>query len=378
MAEENTSEARTPDDGQEGSNTTSGGPEGPEADNYGYQFNAEATEPERSRAAQTDNYGYGPSRANAAEREQPRPGYPGYEGYGSAPAHDGPQDYYYGTPRRERRPIPGYVKAIGGCLVLFTLLLLFCGIAAGVVAGLSLTASPATSSFSKTLAVSGTPTVMIHGASGRISVVPGAAGSVQVQATKTVRALSHDQAQQELDAITITTTQTGNTVDIEVNTPSSSGFWFGFHSRQVNMTVTVPTASNLNVTQAAGTLDANGITGQLIADVSAGTVSLDDMTMMDGSRLTVSAGTVDLHGRLQPGASMRVNVSAGSVTMGLPRDTNTHLDASASAGNVTVNGWNVSTTRDAANTTVTGDLGANPTGTLTIQVSAGSATVNAE
>lgn len=375
MAEENTPEANTPEGSSEASNRV---PDGPEADNYGYQFDAEAAEPKQPRAAQTDNYGYDPSRASAAEREQQRRGYAGYEGYGPTPAYDGPQGYYYGPPRRERRPIPGYVKAIGGCLVLFTLLLLFCGIAAGVVAGLSLTATPATSSFSKTLNVSGTPTVMVHGASGRISVVPGAAGIVQVQATKFVRALSHDQAQQELDAITITTTQTGNTVDIEVNTPSFSGFAFGIHSHEVNMTVTVPTASNLNVTQAAGTFDANGITGQLIADVSAGTVSLDDMTMTDGSRLTVSAGTVDLHGRLQTGASMRVDVSAGSVTMGLPRDTNTHLDASASAGDVTVNGWDVSTTRNAANTTVKGDLGANPTGTLTIQVSAGSATVNAE
>ncbi len=75
---------------------------------------------------------------------------------------------------------------------------------------------------------------------------------------------------------------------------------------------------------------------------------------------------------------MSVDVSAGTVTMNLPRDTNTHLDASASAGNVSVNGWDVSTTHNAANTTVTGDLGSNPSGTLTIQVSAGSVTLNAD
>lgn len=356
-------------------------PSGAEADNYGYRFDAEATEAQASETEQReaprpDNYGYDPNRAPA--QEQPRPGYPGYEGYGAAPAYDGPQGYYYGPPRRERRPIPGYVKAIGGCLILFTILLLFCGIAAGVVAGLSLTSTPATSSFSKTLAVTGAPTVLVHGEAGRITIVPGAAGSVQVQATKSVRALSHDQAEQELDAITITATQSGNTVNIEVHQPSFDGFTFGFHSRSVDMTVTVPSSSNLNVTQAAGTLDANGITGQLIADVSAGTVNLTDMVMADGSRLSVSAGTVNLHGRLQPSASMTVDVSAGSVTMGLPQDTNTHLNASATAGNVTVNGWDVSTTRNAADTTVTGDLGSNPSGTLTIQVSAGSATVNAE
>lgn len=373
MAEENTPEQNTPED----SNTTPHRPDvpdGPEADTYGYRFDAEATEPEQREAPRADNYGYDPNRTPA--QEPPRPGYPGYEGYGAAPAYDGPRGYYPAS--RERRPIPGYVKVIGGCLILFTLLLLFCGIAAGVVAGLSLTSSPATSSFSKTLAVSGTPTILVHGQSGQIHIVPGTDGSVQVQATKSVRALSHDQAEQELDAITITASQTGNTVNIEVHQPSFNGFTFGFNSRSVDMTVTVPAASNLNVTQAAGTLDANGITGQLIADVSAGTVNLTDMTMADGSRLSVSAGTVNLHGRLQPSASMTVDVSAGSITMGLPHDTNTHLNASATAGNVTVNGWDVSTTRNAADTTVTGDLGSNPTGTLTIQVSAGSATVNAE
>lgn len=355
----------------------------PEPDNDGYPPEVEPPTPEQA-YQRPDNYGYDPARAEqrATSRpqfpayESPVPGYDNYDTYGAMPAYDGPRGAY--RPVGERRAIPGYVKLIGGCLVLCTLLLLVCGIAAGVVAALAFTSTPATSSFAKTLTVSGTPNVVIHGETGTIRVVPGAAGTVQVQGTTTVRNISHDQAQQELDSTQITATQTGNTVLVEVHQTSFNGFDFGFHSRKIDLTVTVPAASNLNVIQSAGNLDANGITGKLVADVSAGSVTLTDMSLADGSRLSASAGSVSLNGQLQPGASMSVDVSAGTVTMNLPRDTNTHLDASASAGNVSVNGWDVSTTHNAANTTVTGDLGSNPSGTLTIQVSAGSVTLNAD
>lgn len=366
--------------------TTPSNEPAPEADDLGYR--PEGAHPAAEQTSQRpDNYGFDPARAAQYERSRPRvPGYDapqyGYDTYGATgqygatPGYDGPRGAYPAT--RERRHIPGYVKLIGGCLVLCTLLLLVCGIGAGVVAALTITSSPATTSYAKTLPVNGTPTVVIDGQTGTIHVVPGAAGAVQVQGAITVHNLSHDQAQRELDGIQITATQTGDTVNIQVHQDSTNGFIFGFNSRQIDLTVTVPAASNLNVTQAAGTLDASGITGKLIADISAGSVTLDDMSLADGSRLSASAGTVTLNGRLQRGASMNVNVSAGSVTMNLPRDTSTHLSASATAGDVSVNGWDVATTRNAANTTVTGDLGANPSGTLTIQVSAGSVTLNAD
>jgi hypothetical protein len=68
-------------------------------------------------------------------------------------------------------------------------------------------------------------------------------------------------------------------------------------------------------------------------------------------------------------------VDAGSATFTLPRQSGAHLNASASSGSVTVIGWNATITRDVADASTIADVGAHPTGSLTIRVNAGSVVV---
>jgi hypothetical protein len=285
----------------------------------------------------------------------------------------------YGAPPRERYRPPSYVRWIAGLLIAFVALALACGGVSAVLAAIAFNSTPASATVDKTFSVTGVPTLVIHGAAGNVHVNPGTDGQITLHATERVRALTHSQAQSELAAITITTSQTGNQVTIGDSNTDSGGWHFfnGIQQTQIDLSVTAPANTNLNVSEDAGTLDATGFTGVLTTHVNAGTATLSSMTMARGSSLSVNAGSLTVDGALKPDASLFVEVNAGSVDLTLPHDTSAHLDATASAGSLNVNGWNVAENQEAANTSASGDLNPNPTGTITIRVSAGSATLNA-
>jgi hypothetical protein len=224
--------------------------------------------------------------------------------------------------------------------------------------------------------VSSVPTLVIHYNAASVHVLTGGAGQVSLHATKQVRALTGDQAQRTLDGLTVLATQTGNVVTIEVNTGRTFEF-NPFSDRQVDVTLTTPSNTNVSVTGNAGSLDATGLTGKLTAQVNAGSVTMDTMTLADGSSLRTNAGSLTLDGAMQQGASLTVTVNAGSVDLTLPKDTSAHVNASASAGSVDVTGWNLAKIESGAHETVIGDLNPNPTGSIVIRVSAGSATLTA-
>ena len=318
-----------------------------------------------------DNYGVGappPILPNEEENGREIPAYPEY------PAHPA----YGGAPRERHRP-PSYVRWIAGLLVVFVALAVACGGISAVLAAVAFSSTPASATVDKTFSVSGVPTLIVHGAAGSVHVNPGSGGQIILHATKRVRAFTHDQAQSALDSITITTTQSGDQVRIEAD-KSSSNDWVlsnGFRQTRIDLTITAPANTNLTVTEDAGSLDATGFTGRLTTHVNAGSATLTNMTMAKGSSLVVNAGSLSVDGALQPNATLDLEVNAGSANVTLPQNTSAHLSATSSAGSVEVNGWNIAVNHDAANTTASGDLNPNPTGTITIRVSAGSATLNA-
>jgi hypothetical protein len=284
---------------------------------------------------------------------------------------------YGGAAPRERHRPPSYVRWIAGLLIVFVALALACGGIGAVLAAISFNSTPASATTDKSFSVTGVPTLVIDSAAGNVHITPGTDGQITVHATKRVRGLSHSQAQSALDAITISMTQSGNQVNIQEDNRDDGWFFNGFQRAQIELTVTAPANTNLDVTENAGSLAASGFTGKLMTRVNAGSATLTGMTMAKGSSLSVNAGHLTVDGALQPGASLFMEVNAGSADVTLPQDTSAHLDASASAGSVHVNGWNIAVNHDAANTVASGDLNPNPTGTITIRVSAGSVSLNA-
>ena len=311
------------------------------------------------RGPSTDNYGVGAPPPILPPEEEAS-----YEVPGGAPA--------------ERHRPPSYVRWIAGALIVFVAVILACGGATAALAAIAFNSAPATATVDKSFSVSGAPTLIIHGVAGRIHLSPGADGQITLHATKRVRALTQGQAQSALDAIRITATQSGNQVTIEEDTSDNGGWFFGgFRQTRIDLTVTAPAHTNLTLTEDAGLVEATGFTGALTTRINAGSATLSNMTMAKGSSLFVNAGSLSVDGAVQTEASLYLEVNAGSANVTLPRDTSAHLDATASAGNVNVNGWNIAVNHSAAQMSASGDLNPNPTGTITIRVSAGSATLNA-
>ncbi len=283
---------------------------------------------------------------------------------------------YYGpppqlAPRRSRSP----VRWIVGVGIALLALLLACGGVAAIVATVASNSSPVSATVDKTFTVSGAPTLIVRTAASNVHITPGGDGQITMHAVKQARGFPGFQTQSELDAIHMTASQSGSVVTVVVTVDSS--FWNVFGSRHVEMNLTTPAHSNLQIESNAGSFDATGVTGSLSAHVNAGSMTLNNMTLATGSTLQVNAGSLTLNGALQSGASLNVEVNAGSANVTLPRDTSARVDATASAGSINVQGWNLNRSQNAATTTVNGDLNPNPTGTITIHVNAGSVNLRA-
>jgi DUF4097 and DUF4098 domain-containing protein YvlB len=315
----------------------------------------------------------------------------------------------------ERRRVSGWVPVIGGCLVAVAAVMVLCAVASGIVFGLARNFGTAAGTQTRDFTVDGPATITVRMSAANVRVVPGTTDQVTVVLDKEVRGIDHNRAQHALDAITLDATQAGNSLTIDVNEPSHFGL--DSFSRRVDLTITTPAATSLDATLDAGNLDVRGLTGTLTADLSAGNLTLDDMTVTDRAtlqmragnlrashitgavRATVNfgnvtltqatltqdstvhsdAGNVTIDGSLRSGMSLEVTDNAGNVDVTLPQQTDAHLNATASAGKITVTGWSgISQNSSGANASATGDLGANPTGTVTLHVDAGNITVTGE
>lgn len=221
--------------------------------------------------------------------------------------------------------------------------------------------------------VAGAPVIVTRSAAGNLTVTPGRDGQVHVQVTKRVRGGILGQAdERDLDKVRVEVTQEGDRITIYTDTRNLSLLG---KQLTIDVEITAPRSSTLDLRLAAGNTRAQGISGHISAKVDAGNMDLIDVALADRSQLTVNAGNLTVQGSLAAGASLDARVNAGNVRFTLPRETAAYLDARAQAGNVRVPDWNVSITRNFATQAAYGPLGANPAGTLTIHVSAGNITV---
>jgi DUF4097 and DUF4098 domain-containing protein YvlB len=305
------------------------------------------------------------------------------------------------TPKPPERHVSTLTKIIGTFLGIFGALLLV-GIILfsifGITSIVAATQPPVSAHSLQTLSVSGTPTLTLTGAAADAQFVTGTSNQVSVAVYKTVRALSHDQAQQVLDAIKVDVTQNGNAITINEIIPNDGGrnfWWFHAGTRSVALVVTVPANANLAVTTSAGNISVNDVTGQMTFAATAGNLHFQHVTLTGVSHVKASAGDVIISGALADQASLTIDSSAGNfsftgtlgandaitirdaagnVTVQLPASTAAHVDARVSAGDIDIAGVPLTVDRQIAEASLFGDTAPNPTNTLSVQMSAGNFT----
>lgn len=293
-----------------------------------------------------------------------------------------------------RRGIPWYVWVVGVCLGLLAVGILAVTVVLGLAAGMALHATTTnhsgggpgigapgvgapgapvqTSALSKSFPVTGTPTLHITDPAGNITVQPGSGSTVAMQATILVQG---NPVQNGQDGINVTSTQEGNTIDITVTMAQDTNPFNG--NRQVNIDVTVPQQTNMQVRLNAGNITMHGITGQLTTQVDAGNIDVQGGTLSDGSQVQSSVGNVTYQGALASGAKVSIGANTGSVTVTLPANTATSINASTAVGSIGVSGWDLSpSTVNTTGQALSGTLGSSANGSLSVKVNTGSITIN--
>ncbi len=227
----------------------------------------------------------------------------------------------------------------------------------------------ATSQFK--FAVSEHPTIVVYDTAGQVTITSGDVKQVTVAATKHARAMDSRVARQVLDGIKVTAVPTANGVRVDATTSQRNA-----HNQQsIDLRITVPKTSDLNVTISAGTLQVSSISGVVKVTDSAGTVDLRNVTLQGATAMNVSTGTVRFDGTLAANSSLAVTVGTGSANVTLPQSTATHLDATVQVGNISLSGWPATITQTGSGRSTAVDLNPQPTSTLTVRVDVGSITV---
>jgi hypothetical protein len=226
----------------------------------------------------------------------------------------------------------------------------------------------ATDATTRSFSVGGAPRVIAHNTAGTLHVVAGPAGTVTADVTRKARSGSEEEARRALDGVAVATTQDGDTVRVDVRIDRSR---FLTQSLWADIVLTVPPGTGLDLKLEAGSVEVSGTAGTLSATVNAGEFQGRGVTVAGSSRISVNAGEVRLDGALASGATLDVRVDVGTARLTLPASTSAHLDAVTDVGAISITGWPISVRQDLVRSTASGDLGPNPTSTLTVHVTTG-------
>ena len=168
--------------------------------------------------------------------------------------------------------------------------------------------------------VSGTPTVVINGDGGAITVQTSAdAHTVIVQDTKNPRFFGNSS---DPNDIQVTSSKNGNTI---TTTAQDNG------QGTVDFTITVPQDANLQLNTSSGDISVGGVSGQVALQTDSGNINVTNDTISGTSTITTTSGDVGLsQTTLSNGAT--INTQSGNINLTVPANSAFHLNATTNSG----------------------------------------------
>jgi hypothetical protein len=187
--------------------------------------------------------------------------------------------------------------------------------------------------------VGASPSLTIKNFAGGVTVRAGQEGTIQVIATK------KGWPKSRRDQITIDMTQAGTGVAVETKLPGGLGTVY------VDLDITTPAGTRLDLHTGSGGVDVEGITGDLVIDTGSGGVDLRDVPgairVTTGSGgidvvagggpavLKTGSGGIDYEGT--PQGECRFETGSGGIDLSLPATLNVAVDLSTGSGGIEVN-----------------------------------------
>jgi DUF4097 and DUF4098 domain-containing protein YvlB len=208
----------------------------------------------------------------------------------------------------------------------------------------------------------------VESSNGYVVVQSNQAQGVSVRAVLQSRGHTLEQAQERVEAIALTMTQTGNRVTLRYRATDQTDDVR--KSSGVSFEVTVPAQADVTVTTSNGAITVRGVEGAFVLDTSNGAIDLSDVIgsvradtsngRIDAQRvigvldLETSNGAVDIrecearvdartsNGRIDfsgvlAGDSHRLRTSNGAITVRVPVTDAIAFDASTSIGSISTN-----------------------------------------
>jgi hypothetical protein len=300
-------------------------------------------------------------------------------------------------PASERRThVPLYVKLIGGCLATSMIVLLVLACIGGIGTALVFSSPEVSTSSSQDLSVSGVPLLHLNSNATDVTILAGTDHStIRILVQKHAQAVNNASAQAGLNRMKVTTTQSGDTIDVETHFTEEVGIIL--HHEWMDLTITVPPSTHLDLTTGAGDVTITGISGIMQLTSEAGDIALNNSALEGTSTIhsdagnirlqsvmtdahtsiITTAGNVDFNGMVESGASFNVHTDAGNVTLQLPPDTSAHFSATTSVGNITIDPiWPISVTKKTVISSANGTMGTSPSATISVTTNAGDITVS--
>ncbi len=218
----------------------------------------------------------------------------------------------------------------------------------------------------QTFHVGTSPALMLTSDAGSITVNRGSTDSITVQAKK------YASFGGNLNDVQINYNQSGNTVNVTVHRSGTFNF---FNATSVDFTITVPPATDLQLTTNAGSITVNGISGKMSLMSNAGTIGATQASLTGSSTFKTNAGSINFTGTIGSTGTYDFETNAGSIDMTLPGSASFHLNASTDAGSINTS-FPVTVNRSTAGATANGEVGTSPQATLTLKTNAGSINLN--
>jgi hypothetical protein len=154
---------------------------------------------------------------------------------------------------------------------------------------------------SKSFTVGNQPALVLNDHSGDVHIVSGSNHQITVEGTERLSTWSTYQ-------ITPHYQQSGDTVTITID-ETNHNIGFGLFYQDLQITVTVPSQTNLTVTSDSGNITNDGVTGQMSLHTDSGNIT----TNGGSGQITLNADSGDIHASNISG-QMTLTTSSGSIT----------------------------------------------------------------
>ena len=188
-----------------------------------------------------------------------------------------------------------------------------------------------------TLDVADPATLAVDLPVGSLTVRTGEPGQIAVEATKRAWGRSTAEAQRTLDRIDVSIEPTAAGVRVTVTGPDwQAGASTTPRTPQVDLVVTVPEPTQLDLKVGVGRLAVDGVRGDVRITADVGEVELTDVQPVTALEVESRVASIRFEGALTTGATYRMTSDVGRILLQLPPESAFQIEARSDIGDATV------------------------------------------